>query len=287
MIRATIRQRRGAIVLAGGEGTRLQVLTAALAGAAVPKQYCPLFEHDETMLERTIRRVALSVRPERTATVVVRGHRQFYARMAASGQTGELVVQPANRGTAPAVLYGLVRLAHQVQLDAVAIFPTDHYVDNDRRFMRHRRHGFCCGASRAACDHPAGDSADRGGSSVWLDRAWRSAPGLAAVTAEVPGAPFLRETRRRPRGAAVRARMSVEQLRAGGQSGDSAGAVLSGPAAHLSVIQRYLADFRHSVRKPSCRGGLQRYAIGEFLGSGLRELLRGAGSSTSQRLWLD
>jgi mannose-1-phosphate guanylyltransferase len=68
---------------------------------------------------------------------VVRGHRQFYAPVAASGQTGELVVQPANRETAPAVLYALVRLAHQVQLDAVAIFPSDHYVDKDRRFMRH------------------------------------------------------------------------------------------------------------------------------------------------------
>jgi mannose-1-phosphate guanylyltransferase len=103
----------------------------------VPKQYCPLFDHGETMLERTMRRVALSVRPQRTATVVVRSHRQFYEPVAASGQTGALVVQPENRGTAPAVLYGLGRLAHQVQLDAVAIFPTDHYVDNDRRFMRH------------------------------------------------------------------------------------------------------------------------------------------------------
>ena len=137
MIRATIRQRRGAIVLAGGQGTRLQALTAALVGAAVPKQYCPLFDHGETMLERTMRRVALSVRPQRTATVVVRSHRQFYEPVAASGQTGALVVQPENRGTAPAVLYGLGRLAHPMQLDAVAIFPSDHYVDNDRRFMRH------------------------------------------------------------------------------------------------------------------------------------------------------
>jgi len=78
-------QRRGAIVLAGGDGIRLQALTAALVGAAVPKQYCPLFDNGETMLDRTLRRVALSVRPEHMATVVVRGHRQFYEPLAASG----------------------------------------------------------------------------------------------------------------------------------------------------------------------------------------------------------
>jgi len=40
------------------------------------------------MLERTMRRVALSVRPERTATVVVRGHRQFYAPVPGADRAG-------------------------------------------------------------------------------------------------------------------------------------------------------------------------------------------------------
>ena len=62
---------------------------------------------------------------------MLRSHCQFYAQVAASDQPGEVVVLPANCGTAPAV-HGPVRLAHQVHLDVVAIFPSDHSVDNDR-----------------------------------------------------------------------------------------------------------------------------------------------------------
>ena len=55
MSSANTRQRRGAIVLAGGDGIRLQALTVALVGAAVPKQYCPFFDNGETMLDRAKR----------------------------------------------------------------------------------------------------------------------------------------------------------------------------------------------------------------------------------------
>jgi mannose-1-phosphate guanylyltransferase len=126
MIAATIQQRRGAIVLAGGEGTRLQSLAAALFGASVPKQYCSLFGSGQTMLDISLRRVAPSVRPQWTATVFVRKHRRFYEHLAANGQTGELVVQPENRGTAPAVLYGLLRLAKRVQRELSAALHEIH-----------------------------------------------------------------------------------------------------------------------------------------------------------------
>ena len=50
------------------------------------------------MLERTMRRVALGVRPQRRATVMVRGRRQFYGQLGAGGRTGELIAQPEYRG---------------------------------------------------------------------------------------------------------------------------------------------------------------------------------------------
>ena len=70
-------QNRWAIILAGGEGKRLRSLTRRL-GYDVPKQFCPLLEQ-ETLLQLTLRRVALAVDPAQTLTVVTRSHERFFS----------------------------------------------------------------------------------------------------------------------------------------------------------------------------------------------------------------
>lgn len=129
--------RRGwALVLAGGDGTRLLPLTRRIAGDERPKQFCPILGR-ETLLDRTRRRTALLVPPRRTLLVLTRSHERFYAPLLADVAPGSLVVQPANRGTAPAILYGLLRLALQAPEDTVAILPSDHFFSDDRAFMAH------------------------------------------------------------------------------------------------------------------------------------------------------
>jgi mannose-1-phosphate guanylyltransferase len=132
---------RWAIILAGGEGMRLRPLTRRITGDERPKQFCPLVE-GETLLGRTRRRVQLSVRPERTCLVLTRPHERFYAPLVADAPPGSLVVQPWGRGTTPAILYGLLRIAETGPSDAVALFPSDHYVSDDARFMAHVEAGF-------------------------------------------------------------------------------------------------------------------------------------------------
>src|SRR5438093_890099 len=46
-----------ALVLAGGDGTRLQALTRLIAGAPIPKQYCRILG-DRSLLETTLARIA-------------------------------------------------------------------------------------------------------------------------------------------------------------------------------------------------------------------------------------
>jgi mannose-1-phosphate guanylyltransferase len=133
---AAIRPDRWAIILAGGEGMRLRSLTRRIAGDERPKQFC-LFVGSETLLDRTRARVARTVRPDRTCLVLTRRHEAFYAPLLAKGPLGPLVVQPCARGTAPAILYGLLRIAETAPLGAVALFPSDHYVSDDARFMAH------------------------------------------------------------------------------------------------------------------------------------------------------
>ena len=131
-----MRPDRWAIILAGGEGMRLRLLTRRIAGDERPKQFCP-FVDGETLLDRTRLRVARAVRPDRTCLVLTRRHESFYAPLLAKGSPGPVLVQPWGRGTAPAILYGLLRIAETAPMDAVALFPSDHYVSDDARFMAH------------------------------------------------------------------------------------------------------------------------------------------------------
>ena len=127
---------RWALILAGGDGERLRPLTRIIAGDERPKQFCRLLG-GETLLEATERRVAFAVRPNRTLVALTRVHERYYGPLVAGRPVRSLVVQPENRGTAPAILYGAMRIARSAPLGAVAVVPTDHYVSDDARFMSH------------------------------------------------------------------------------------------------------------------------------------------------------
>src|SRR5215469_18416286 len=130
------RSQRTAIVLAGGEGTRLQSFTESVTGRAIPKQFCPL-SGTETMLKWTLRRVSLRIDRRSILPVVAAAHAEFYESQLADIDEQSLVVEPQNRGTASAILHGLLRLAKLIPDGAVAIFPSDHYVSDDCRFMKY------------------------------------------------------------------------------------------------------------------------------------------------------
>jgi mannose-1-phosphate guanylyltransferase len=127
---------RAAIILAGGEGSRLRPLTRRITGHDVPKQFCAVLG-EQTLLEQTLSRVSLSIEPRQTLVALTRHHERFYGPLVAGLPEHNLVVQPQNRGTAPAILYSLLRLIELAPQATVAIFPSDHFVDGTRRFMRH------------------------------------------------------------------------------------------------------------------------------------------------------
>ncbi|MGQ0762494.1 MAG: sugar phosphate nucleotidyltransferase [Acidobacteriota bacterium] len=132
---------RRAVILAGGEGTRLRSLTRAIVGDERPKQFCPILG-DETLLDQTRNRVALVVAPQQTLFVLTRTHEQFYRSHLRDVPSDQLVVQPKNQGTAPAILYSLMRLSKVDPFSTVAFFPSDHYFSDDAGFMSYVESAF-------------------------------------------------------------------------------------------------------------------------------------------------
>jgi mannose-1-phosphate guanylyltransferase len=89
------------------------------------------------MIEQTCRRAALEIPAARTAVIFTEAHERDYAPLVAGRPRHCVVVQPENRGTAAAILYGTLRIAAIAPLGAVAVLPSDHYVSDDSVFMEH------------------------------------------------------------------------------------------------------------------------------------------------------
>lgn len=125
--------RRRAVILAGGDGTRLRSLTRAISGDDRPKQFCRIFD-GLTLLEQTMRRVELMVPADRTAIVVTERHERYYAPLLRGMLARNQVIQPENKGTTPAILYALLRVTVAAPDAVVGFFPSDHYVSDDAAF---------------------------------------------------------------------------------------------------------------------------------------------------------
>jgi mannose-1-phosphate guanylyltransferase len=132
------RENEWAVILAGGDGTRLKSLTRKITGDERPKQFCSVLG-GMTLLEETQRRAALELARERTLYVVNRAHEPYYAPVLDEPGGANLVIQPRNAGTAPAILYSLLRIAAADRNAVVALFPSDHYISDNRKFMAHVR----------------------------------------------------------------------------------------------------------------------------------------------------
>jgi mannose-1-phosphate guanylyltransferase len=127
---------RYAVILAGGNASRLMPLTRRITGRNIPKQFCRLVG-ESSLLAQTHHRVRSIVNRDHTLVVLTRGHEEFYREQLNSFSDAHVLIQPGNFGTATAILLALLRVAKLDPHAVVSVFPSDHYVDNEEVFMCH------------------------------------------------------------------------------------------------------------------------------------------------------
>jgi mannose-1-phosphate guanylyltransferase len=130
---SSTRQRWG-VILAGGDGTRLQPLTRLACGDNRPKQFCPLLG-GKTLLAQTRKRIARTIDPDHVLFVLTKKHERFYKEALECIPGFQKIVQPHNQGTLPAILWSLLHLFRADESALVAFFPSDHYFGNEAAFM--------------------------------------------------------------------------------------------------------------------------------------------------------
>jgi mannose-1-phosphate guanylyltransferase len=119
-----------ALILAGGEGTRLQSLTKLASGIAVPKQFCSL--HDcGSLLHDAVNRARRVTQPERITAAVAEHHRRWWQSLDLKLPASNFFSQPNNRGTAQGILLPLLEILHRDPEASLLVLPSDHYVSNE------------------------------------------------------------------------------------------------------------------------------------------------------------
>jgi mannose-1-phosphate guanylyltransferase len=119
-----------ALVLAGGEGSRLRALTTTASGIAIPKQFCSL-GGDGSLLHDALRRARAVAGPERTCAIVSEHHRRWWQPLHLGIPSSNLISQPRNRGTATGILLPLLHIVHRDPDAMLLVLPSDHYVRNE------------------------------------------------------------------------------------------------------------------------------------------------------------
>jgi mannose-1-phosphate guanylyltransferase len=129
------------VILAGGEGTRMKRFLKTELGQDRPKQFCSIVG-TRSMLRHTIDRASGIIPSSQLLTVVSRHHLRYAMDDLFGREPKTVITQPFNRETGAGILLSIIHIQQRDPNAIVSIFPSDHFILEERRFMEHVRAAF-------------------------------------------------------------------------------------------------------------------------------------------------
>lgn len=123
-----------AVVLAGGEGTRVRSFLRQFCGGSGLKQFSTVVG-ERSMLRCTLDRVVRLIPPERVLVVVSKDHRRDVEVELADWPRQNIIYQPLNRDTAPGILLPFAHITNRDPAATVIVFPSDHFIRDEAGFL--------------------------------------------------------------------------------------------------------------------------------------------------------
>ena len=137
-----------AVLLAGGDGIRMQALTRRITGDSRPKQFCRILG-GQTLFEQTRSRLEPLFPRSRQVFVLSRHHEKCHGTHLTEANGESALVQPMNRGTGIAMILAVVHILERDPDAVVGFFPCDQYYSCDDSFRATVR-----SAAESAYEHP-------------------------------------------------------------------------------------------------------------------------------------
>jgi mannose-1-phosphate guanylyltransferase len=124
------------IILAGGEGKRLQEYIRKRYGTERPKQYSAIIGK-RSMLRHTLDRVEKIIPSKQLQIVVARKHRKYLPEVLHEREKKAVLFIPENRESAASIFLALSHIYIRDPEASIVIFPSDHFIGEENRFLHY------------------------------------------------------------------------------------------------------------------------------------------------------
>ena len=120
-----------AIILVGGKGKRLRPLSTD----ARPKAFLSITKDRKTMFAKTVERISRLIPPANIIAVANKRHAALVNKEFPKISGDNLLLEPAAKNTAPAIMLAVSTLARRVKDAILVILPTDQYIAGEDEYL--------------------------------------------------------------------------------------------------------------------------------------------------------